>query len=155
VPWNIITLLSNEKLLVMASAFLDADADAPVATTTKPMHRRMIWRLADKIDTEFLCDELIQVLDNIDQSISIYHQPCLVHCAQGQSRSVAVCAAYLLSRNHVTTLEDALDGIRKIRPQAEPNIGFLAALKAIEQEHGDVKNAIQRWGEKTPKNAVN
>jgi hypothetical protein len=48
-------------------------------------------------------------------------------------------------------LEDALDGIRKIRPQAEPNIGFLAALKAIEQEHGDVKNAIQRWGEKTPK----
>jgi predicted protein tyrosine phosphatase len=135
--WNIITLMSNEKLLVMAGAFL---GDAPDVT----MHQQIIWRIADKIDAVFLCDELIQVLDSIDQSINS-NQPCLVHCVQGRSRSVSVCAAFLLSRKHVTTLEQALDLIRKARPYAKPNIGFLAALKAIEREHGDVTNAIERW----------
>lgn len=73
-----------------------------------------------------------------------------VHCAAGKSRSVAVILAYLLSRypsrfdpNHVPAassekrgrretaseaVKAALDLVRRTRPMAEPNDGFLQQL---------------------------
>jgi protein-tyrosine phosphatase len=69
---------------------------------------------------------------------------CLVHCAQGCSRSVAVCAAWLLTRRKATTVDKALTILRAVRPTAHPNLGFVAGLRALEQCHGDLNAAIER-----------
>jgi Dual specificity phosphatase, catalytic domain len=48
---------------------------------------------------------------------------CLaVHCHSGQSRSVALVAAFLMLEQGAT-LKQALDAIREARPQASPNAG--------------------------------
>lgn len=89
----------------------------------------------------------------------------LVHCAMGKSRSVTAVLAYLLwkyphrfgSQDKLTTpkhkVRKALDWVRKSRPIAEPNSGFMAQLEmwvdmgcpvdsddAVEREP-----AYQRW----------
>ena len=68
---------------------------------------------------------------------------CLIHCARGKSRSAAVCAAWYLSRVR-PNLYEALETIRKVRPQINPNLGFLAWLHAIEQCDGNIRLAIER-----------
>lgn len=45
-----------------------------------------------------------------------------VHCHSGQSRSVALVAAFLMLEQGAT-LKQALDAIREARPQASPNAG--------------------------------
>lgn len=69
---------------------------------------------------------------------------CLVHCAQGRSRSAAVIAAYLLYRRECMTIHAAIQTIRNVRPCVQPNIGFLAGLRAIEQCDGNITAAINR-----------
>ena len=69
---------------------------------------------------------------------------CLVHCAQGISRSAAVIAAFLLYRKECVTIQEALHTIRLVRSCVQPNIGFLAGLRAIEQCDGNIVAAIDR-----------
>lgn len=59
---------------------------------------------------------------------------CLVHCARGASRSVAVVIAYLLSRHRsrFKSFDEALQHVRRVRPVASPNVGFSLALKRFE-----------------------
>ncbi|KAH8697219.1 dual specificity phosphatase [Talaromyces proteolyticus] len=53
----------------------------------------------------------------------------LIHCAMGKSRSVAVCIAYLMNRQPKGLNPDTtLKLIRKSRPIAEPNEGFMNQL---------------------------
>jgi len=52
----------------------------------------------------------------------------LVHCFQGRSRSAAIIAAYLLHTREDYRLQDAMDTIRKNRPNACPNVGFCVQL---------------------------
>jgi hypothetical protein len=52
----------------------------------------------------------------------------LVHCQQGVSRSCAVVTAYLMAQNGRSVVE-ALEYVQKRRPQAQPNIGFMAQLQ--------------------------
>jgi len=54
----------------------------------------------------------------------------LVHCFQGKSRSVTVVAGYLMM-HHGYSFEDALDTIRKVRPCAQPNLGFAMQLRKL------------------------
>lgn len=54
----------------------------------------------------------------------------LVHCFQGKSRSTAIVAGYLMTRQGVT-LNQALDLIRQVRPHACPNLGFVAQLRQL------------------------
>ena len=56
----------------------------------------------------------------------------LVHCHRGRSRSVAVVAAYLI-RYRGMTLAAALSFIKRKRPMAQPNKGFLHQLEAWER----------------------
>ncbi|RNF00340.1 phopshatase [Trypanosoma rangeli] len=64
----------------------------------------------------------------------------LLHCFAGLSRSVTVAAAYLMSRCNMTR-DEALDFIRKARPAAQPNPGFMGALwkfeKLLEERRGE------------------
>ena len=58
-------------------------------------------------------------------------KPILVHCAQGRSRSVTICAAYLISK-HKMTAAQALAFIKSSRPMASPNVGFVEQLTNYE-----------------------
>jgi protein-tyrosine phosphatase len=51
----------------------------------------------------------------------------LIHCNAGVSRSVSIAVAYLLSRTP-TTLDDILALIKRQRPAARPNDGFMAQV---------------------------
>ncbi|KAJ3912686.1 hypothetical protein F5877DRAFT_53675 [Lentinula edodes] len=52
----------------------------------------------------------------------------LVHCQAGVSRSATIVAAYLM-HNRQMGVEEALDLIRKARPEIDPNPGFIAQLE--------------------------
>jgi dual specificity phosphatase 12 len=55
----------------------------------------------------------------------------VVHCAAGQSRSVAFVMAYLIVVDQVKTVDNALKLVRVKRPHVNPNFGFLEQLQVI------------------------
>jgi predicted protein tyrosine phosphatase len=136
VQWTIISILNSEKLIRLSQILM-----APSSNI-----RHEIWNLPDRGTADFLSDRLSTILDLVDESLPSLETPkkgCLVHCAQGISRSVAVCAAWYMSRKEAS-LEQTLAVIRQVRPQALPNMGFIACLRAIEQCHGDIQAARER-----------
>lgn len=128
--FTVISLLADDRFLHLSKKLL------------KDSHHQIIWGLRDKPSANFLCHDLLEILTVMDNS-----RPVLVHCAQGVSRSAAVCAAWLMSRHHCTNVQEAMTVIRRARPDACPNLGFLAALKAIERHHGNIEAAMQQWNE--------
>lgn len=71
----------------------------------------------------------------------------LVHCASGVSRSVSVCCAWLMTRQHLTYGE-AITLIRVNRPNANPNVGFRTQLLALQDSGGDIIRAKQLHAER-------
>ena len=59
----------------------------------------------------------------------------LVHCYAGQSRSAALVMAYLMATEHKGLVE-AWAAVRRARPCARPNSGFLQQLAAYAAELG-------------------
>jgi protein-tyrosine phosphatase len=126
--FTVISLLTEEKLVHLSKRLMQDN------------RRQINWSLPDKSSSAFLCNDLIQILNVMDNS-----RPILVHCARGVSRSAAVCAAWFISRHHCSTLQDSMALIRQATPTASPNLGFIAALKAIERNDGDVEAALHQW----------
>ncbi|CEG45243.1 dual specificity protein phosphatase 1 isoform 2 [Plasmopara halstedii] len=58
----------------------------------------------------------------------------LVHCFMGRSRSATIILAYLIAI-HDFTLTSALQELRRVRPQAQPNSGFYQELVSLEARH--------------------
>lgn len=59
----------------------------------------------------------------------------LVHCYAGISRSVTLCIYYMMHERGFSNPRVALDHIRRVRPHAGPNPGFMSALeKTIQPE---------------------
>ncbi|KAA1472417.1 hypothetical protein DENSPDRAFT_800964 [Dentipellis sp. KUC8613] len=56
----------------------------------------------------------------------------LVHCQAGMSRSATIVAAYLMYSQHLD-VDGALEAIRKVRPSAHPNDGFMRQLEIFHQ----------------------
>lgn len=56
----------------------------------------------------------------------------LVHCVYGQSRSAAICVAYLMATRRLS-LRDAYDAVAKARPCIYINPGFLRQLALFER----------------------
>jgi protein-tyrosine phosphatase len=140
VQWTIISILDSEKLIRLSKALMARSSNI----------RHEIWNLPDKGTADFLSGRLSTILDMIDDSLPSRETPkkgCLVHCAQGISRSAALCAAWYMTRKK-TSLEQALAIIRQVRPQALPNLGFIACLRAIEQCDGDIQSARKRMDSK-------
>jgi protein-tyrosine phosphatase len=111
-------------------------------------HDHLVWKLSDTPAAPFLSEDLINVIKAMNTTILVEKRPCLVHCAQGSSRSAAVCAAWLMQSNKAATLCEAMDCIRRVRPKVNPNLGFVAALKAIEttiQQGGSLQDAVEKW----------
>lgn len=64
----------------------------------------------------------------------------LVHCQRGRSRSPTIVIAYLLVR-HGWPLSEALQYVCKRRPSVEPNIGFIAALRKLQNSVSSIDRA--------------
>lgn len=70
---------------------------------------------------------------------------CLMYCAAGVSRSIAVTLAYLVSVTKMSLI-DAFRLVRFQRPSASPNIGFMKCLLKLEMEtSGKVTLNIHRY----------
>ncbi len=90
--------------------------------------------LRDNVNSD-LSAKQPETLAAIDEALGS-NEPriCLVNCAKGESRSVSVIVAYLLSRHSPTlsAFDEAPQHVRTVRPQAKPNSGFEAALRRME-----------------------
>ncbi|CAI5516785.1 unnamed protein product [Closterium sp. Naga37s-1] len=90
---------------------------------------------------------LINVLDSPEVDLISRFQECfavidtakaaggcaLVHCFAGRSRSVTVVVAYLMARRAMT-VDEALALVRGLRPEANPNAGFVQQLREWEAQ---------------------
>jgi predicted protein tyrosine phosphatase len=57
---------------------------------------------------------------------------CLVHCAQGKSRSVAIAITFISLTENVA-IDTALANVQKLRKMADPNPGFMDQLRSFER----------------------
>mmetsp|Transcript_7560 Transcript_7560/g.12596 ORF Transcript_7560/g.12596 Transcript_7560/m.12596 type:complete len:182 (+) Transcript_7560:120-665(+) len=138
--WTVITALHSENL----TAFIEASKQELERECLGIVEAHECWQIPDKSDSVFISTQLEEVLTNIDQGTNPSdNKVCLVHCAFGTSRSVSICAAWLISRRGMS-LADSLECIRRVRPEAMPNMGFIAGLRALEQSEGNVKVACKR-----------
>ena len=146
-PWLVISALRQDSTLSYFAVQTIREIETSHPATT--IHH-IIFNIPDRVRSNLLCDHLAEILNMIDASLSEGGY-CLVHCAKGISRSIAICAAFLISRRQLT-LEQALKKIRLVRPQAAPNLGFVAALRALECSEGrTVEAAIQRTAKASKK----
>ncbi|UMM29087.1 hypothetical protein L5515_011625 [Caenorhabditis briggsae] len=89
-------------------------------------------RLLDMPNEPILSNGLLEeALKFIDEGIES-ETNVVVHCLAAVSRSVSVCAAFLMYKNR-WTMEKALNMIKGIRKFIGPNSGFLAQLKIWER----------------------
>lgn len=120
------------------------------AKQTNRCERHIVWELEDKNDSAFFCDKLLDILGAMDgiilQKDNKSSDNVLVHCAMGVSRSVTLCATWIMTRQR-RSLQDTMDMIRLVRPEAMPNMGFIATLRALEASDYDIEKARKRLGQ--------
>ncbi|GMH63460.1 hypothetical protein TrLO_g4010 [Triparma laevis f. longispina] len=75
--------------------------------------------------------KFIQCADFIDNAVSEGGR-VLVHCFAGKSRVCAILMGYLMLRKGMA-FEQALETCRRARPVVEPNLGFVAQLRALDR----------------------
>lgn len=73
---------------------------------------------------------------------SLQSGACFVHCMGGYSRSPTVAIAYLIKHGSLN-LTDAQQLIKRVRPQIEPNEGFMEQLREFERMHGGATSKSQ------------
>ena len=179
--WTVISVLQSDTLLHLARVALlqpqpqpqlhaQQENDASSECSSLMIEGHMLWQLSDNSQADFLSPQLEQALRTIDhvmltstttdtvpqqqqqQEIESERAACLVHCFHGVSRSAAVCAAWLMVRRK-WSMAEALESIRRVRPQIHPNLGFIAGLHALQQCHGNVAAARERLTEHTDTDA--
>jgi len=89
----------------------------------------------------------IKVLDNADTDLSQYFADCFafidetllsggkvfVHCVAGRSRSATIVIAWLM-KSRGFSLDSAMEHCQAVRPNVQPNFGFMAQLRRFEKE---------------------
>lgn len=90
-------------------------------------YKHLLWRDDDSQD---IVNELPGILQWI-QTQQESKRNLLVHCAEARSRSVTVLCAFLI-KSQGKTLEEALHIIRKHKPLASPNNGFMKQLLSLQ-----------------------
>jgi len=136
--WTIVSLLKADRLRDFLQKSVNVLREDGCTT------RHIEWELKDQSKSELISSRLDEILVCLDETLQSRKSACLVHCAFGISRSAAVIAAYLIWTRKLTTLREAMACIRLVRPEASPNLGFLAALRALEQSEGNVQEAQRR-----------
>ena len=145
---TIISLLSNRNMIRLVTDILEQYRLKDGANSHEIRIRHEIIELKDsaEVDLSQVLPEALMLIDDAlgHQTTNIgnisQRRICLVHCTRGASRSVSFVVAYLLSRHgsRFKSLEDALQQVRRVRPIAQPNIGFSLALRKYERSlHGE------------------
>jgi predicted protein tyrosine phosphatase len=137
--WTVISVLKSPML----SFFLEKAVDE-MRNDSQMIIQTEEWTLADQPQANLISARLTEILQIMDESINPdENRACLVQCAFGVSRSAAVCAAWLIARRQMS-LQQAMEQIRVARPEASPNMGFIASLRALEQSGGNIEDAQKR-----------
>ena len=82
-----------------------------------------------------------KIIPHLEKATSFINQAqlndgiILVHCQLGISRSTSCVIAYMIKYMGYTTM-NALEHIKKKRPQVMPNFGFLQQLMVYEKNNG-------------------
>ncbi|PVU92569.1 hypothetical protein BB559_003693 [Furculomyces boomerangus] len=95
----------------------------------KPSHPKDFeYLIIDELDlpTTNIIQHFNQTTNFIKDSV-VQNCKILVHCVAGQSRSVAITAAYFIKENGLS-VDKALGLIKENRPQSNPNYGFVEQL---------------------------
>ncbi|KAG7400503.1 hypothetical protein PHYBOEH_005531 [Phytophthora boehmeriae] len=120
-------------------AFLETNAIKAVVAlgtgdiTAKPCEVLLIDIL--DMEDELLLPHFSECLEFLDQHLNA-PVATLVHCVYGQSRSAAICVAYLMQKRNLTLLE-AYDVVQRARPCIFINPGFLRQLELFERMRND------------------
>ena len=121
-------VLSNREARAAASAGLTAVLDLTAEFSEPRPLRQLTYKNIATLDlTAPSQDQLEEILDFIEhESVSgiVY-----VHCKIGYSRTAAVAAAWLLRSATVTSMSEAIDSVRRIRPCVRMRPEVLAALR--------------------------
>lgn len=153
-PWTVISAVHSTKLVDFCTKnihLLNEAKPGLVAT-------HILCQLEDQSQASLLSERLEEVLQAMDGAVPPENKQesrdtaatngpttaCLVHCAFGISRSASIIAAWLIYTRRCTTLLAAMKQIRTARPEAQPNLGFCAALRALAQCDGNVTAARER-----------
>ena len=111
-------------------AVLDVTAEFSVGAASRALPHSSV-PLLDLVAPS--AEELVLAVAALDELA--VHQPVLVHCALGFSRSAVVVAAWLLRRGRATTPEEAIAHLRAARPQVVLSPAHRAALVAYHAAH--------------------
>lgn len=98
---------------------------------TPKMHN-VVWKQYEVSDTNE--EQIDTYFETIYSDITAHiaeGKNVLVHCKEGISRSATIIAAFLMQRNKISR-RDAIEFISKIRPNIDPNDGFMDQLKSLE-----------------------
>mmetsp|Transcript_12571 Transcript_12571/g.36490 ORF Transcript_12571/g.36490 Transcript_12571/m.36490 type:complete len:274 (-) Transcript_12571:137-958(-) len=71
----------------------------------------------------------------------------LIHCNKGESRSVAIAIAFLMTQSNMS-YDDALGLVRKARPQAKVNDAFVPQLQQLAQDSGAENGVASQSGDR-------
>ena len=71
-----------------------------------------------------------------DPLVSIFQcqSNVLVHCAQGKSRSGAICIGFLALIKPTVVIDDLAKEVKSRRNMAEPNYGFMKQLNQLQKD---------------------
>ncbi len=108
---------------------LTAGRDLKVVITQGMEHRELP---VDDLPTENIRPFFVRAFEFIDRAITS-RKGILIHCFAGLSRSVTIMVAYLMQRGSLTR-DAALRVVRRARPHAEPNEGFMLHLLHFERQ---------------------
>lgn len=86
---------------------------------------------ADDVATYDIRADIVGAIKFIIEGVNA-QEKILIHCHAGISRSVTIVVAYLMICRG-QTLQTALGAVRKVRPIANPNPGFMRTLTEIDQ----------------------
>ncbi|RLN55476.1 hypothetical protein BBJ29_006796 [Phytophthora kernoviae] len=132
-------LFLGEAGAAQDSAFLDKNEIKAVVAlgtgnlTAKPCDVLLIDIL--DMEDELLLPHFGQCIEFLEQHLNALNA-ALVHCVYGQSRSAAICVAYLMQKRNLTLLE-AYDIVQRARPCISINPGFLRQLELFQRMQND------------------
>ncbi|KEG11055.1 phopshatase [Trypanosoma grayi] len=149
-PWLNIDLHKIYPDKVLGFLYLGSLRTAQTTTVYHDLNIRYILTVARRLDVkvepgmkhlvlpvedlpgEDLRPLFSKAFDFIDQARQ-EKKGVLLHCFAGLSRSVAVAAAYIMSR-YAMSRDEALNMIKEARPAAQPNPGFMDTLARYEEQ---------------------
>ncbi|CCW62447.1 unnamed protein product [Phytomonas sp. EM1] len=103
--------------------------DMEVKVEPGMFHRILLFDDFPEENIAFIFKEAFEFIDQARKS----KFGVLVHCFAGLSRSVAIVAAYIMREMHIS-YEQAISIIKRARPAAHPNEGFVKTLLESESK---------------------